>query len=82
MAEVFFTRRARRDLDHLDPMRGQRILRKIRAYAADPLTHAKKLTDARIGTFRWRIGDHRVIFDFEQGTVIILRVGDRKEIYS
>jgi mRNA interferase RelE/StbE len=55
---------------------------KIRELAGDPLAGAKKLTDPRIGSFRWRIGDYRAIFDVERETVVVLRVGDRKDIYS
>jgi mRNA interferase RelE/StbE len=39
------------------------------------------LTDPEIGTYRFRIGDYRVIFDLEGNDVIVLRVGHRKEIY-
>jgi mRNA interferase RelE/StbE len=82
MAEVTFTRRAMRDLDRLDPAIRRRILAKLRELAGEPLASAKKLTDPRIGTFRWRIGDYRAIFDIEEETVVVLRVGDRKDIYS
>ncbi|HEX9732057.1 MAG TPA: type II toxin-antitoxin system RelE/ParE family toxin [Thermoanaerobaculia bacterium] len=58
------------------------MLMKIRELAGDPLAGAKKLTDPRIGSFRWRIGDYRAIFDVERETVVVLRVGDRKDIYS
>ncbi len=82
MAEVVFTRRARRDLDRLDPPVRRRILRKLHDLASDPLASAKKLTDSRIGTFRYRIGDYRVIFDLADEKVVVLRAGDRKKIYS
>jgi mRNA interferase RelE/StbE len=39
------------------------------------------LTDPEIGTYRFRIGDYRVIFDLEGNDVIVLRVRHRKEIY-
>lgn len=81
MAEVVFTRRAGRDLDRLSPPVRQRILKKLHDLASDPLASAKKLTDPRIGTFRYRIGDYRVIFDLVDERVVVLRVGDRKEIY-
>ncbi len=82
MADVLFTRRGKRDVKRLDPPVRRRILKRLQDFAADPLTPAKKLTDSRIGTFRYRIGDYRVIFDFIDGQVVVLRVGDRKEIYS
>ena len=82
MAEVVFTRRGRRDLNRLDPPVRRRILLKLRDLASDPLAPARKLTDSRIGMFRYRIGDYRVIFDFSDEKVVVLRVGDRKEIYT
>ncbi|MEM7354924.1 MAG: type II toxin-antitoxin system RelE/ParE family toxin, partial [Acidobacteriota bacterium] len=33
-------------------------------------------------TFRYRVGDYRVIFDLADEKVVVLRVGDRKKIYS
>ncbi|ACK42565.1 hypothetical protein Dtur_1287 [Dictyoglomus turgidum DSM 6724] len=32
-------------------------------YAVDPLKYARKLISQKIGTYRFRIGDYRVIFD-------------------
>lgn len=81
MAEVVLSRRAVRDLDRLDPPDRKRILDKLRQLATDPLQHATKLTDSRIGSFRQRIGPYRVIFDFEADRVTVLRIGHRREIY-
>ncbi len=82
MAEVVLTRRALKDLDRLSSAVRRRILTKLRQLAEDPLVGARKLTDPRIGTFRYRIGAYRVIFDFVEEQVVVLRIGDRKEIYS
>lgn len=81
MAEILLTRRAMRDLDRLNPQVRQRILGKLRDLADAPLASARKLSDPRIGTFRYRNGDFRVIFDFQDETVAVLRIGDRKDIY-
>ncbi|MBI2008817.1 type II toxin-antitoxin system RelE/ParE family toxin [Candidatus Saccharibacteria bacterium] len=48
----------------------------------DPLSRAVKLSDPRQGTYRWTIGDYRVIFDVHRRKVIILRVQHRGEIYK
>jgi len=45
------------------------------------LKHASKLTDPALGTYRFRIGDYRVIFDIEEKEIVVLRVGHRKDIY-
>lgn len=81
MAEVVLTRRAVRDLDRLDPPDRRRVLDRLRELAADPLQNARKLTDPRLGGFRYRIGSYRVIFDLEDGRVVVLRIGHRREIY-
>lgn len=43
MAEVLFTRRAKRDLDRLDPTRRRRVLSKVRDYAEDPLAYREEV---------------------------------------
>ena len=58
-----------------------RLKAKLLAHATDPLRHAVKLTDRSIGTYRFRIGDYRIIFDIANDEIIILAVGHRREIY-
>jgi mRNA interferase RelE/StbE len=50
-------------------------------FEEDPLIHAEKLIDSRFGTYRFRVGAYRVIFDLEGNDLVVLRVGHRKEIY-
>ncbi|MBU1178168.1 type II toxin-antitoxin system RelE/ParE family toxin [Patescibacteria group bacterium] len=65
----------------------KRIAEKLRFYIvqSNPLQHAKKLKDSRLGTYRFRIGNYRVVFDIDdQGNItilIILRIKHRKEVY-
>jgi mRNA interferase RelE/StbE len=47
-----------------------------------PLEHAEPLTDSKLGSFRFRIGDYRVIFDSEGHDIVVMRVGHRREIYK
>ena len=47
----------------------------------DPLKHAEKLTESRMGEYRFRIGNYSVIFDVEGNEIVVLRVGHRKDIY-
>jgi len=82
MAKVVLTRRALKDLEKLDAQAKRRILEKLRLNAQDPLEHSVKLTDSKLGTYRYRVGDYRIIFDLEGETLIVLRVGHRREIYS
>lgn len=58
-----------------------RIARKLKEYAKEPLKHARRLIDPKIGGYRFRIGDYRIIFDIDAYTIVVLRVGDRRSIY-
>lgn len=66
----------------LDKNTQERIVQKITHYSSNPLHFARKLQDSRIGNYRFRIGDYRVIFNIESDQLIVLRVGDRKDIYK
>lgn len=60
-----------------------RIDEKLKIYSSqeNPLRFAEKLKDTKIGDYRFRIGDYRVIFDIDNKKIIILKVGHRKDIY-
>jgi mRNA interferase RelE/StbE len=51
-------------------------------YKDKPLDFAETLKSSDLGTYRFRIGDYRVIFDIEGNDVVVLRVGHRREIYK
>lgn len=74
---IIFTRRALKDLENLDKSEKSRIAEKLREYAQEPLTYARKLIDPKIGTYRFRIGNYRLIFDIEDNNIVILRIGHR-----
>lgn len=78
---VLYTRRAARDIAGLDAVVRKRIGNAIFRFVDEPLDHAERLTSRRLGQYRFRIGDYRVIFDLHGTTVVILRVGHRREIY-
>lgn len=81
MSDVLLTRRAVKDLDRLEPPVRARIVRSLRDLASNPLRRARKLSDPRLGTYRLRVGDWRVIFDIDGDSVLVLRIGHRREIY-
>lgn len=80
--EVVFTNHALKDLEKLDQQVKDRIITKLKEFKEEPLTHAKKLTNPKLGSFRFKIGDYRVIFDLDDSVIVILRVGHRKTIYK
>lgn len=78
---LLYTQTAQKDIQKLDTVAKKRIAKKLTQYAQDPLSYAKKLTDPKLGTYRWRIGNFRVVFDLDQKNIVVLRIGHRREIY-
>jgi len=62
---LLYTLRAVRDIERLDPQIKERIGKTLLRYERDPLKYAEKLTQPAIGSYRFRIGDYRVVFDLE-----------------
>lgn len=80
--KILYTSSAIRDIKKLDTTTKKKLKRKIEDYSPKPLHYARKLVDSRLGTYRWRAGNHRIIFDIDKNNIVILRVGHRKEIYK
>lgn len=78
---LIYTRLAIRDIDALESTVKHRIGKTLLRYERAPLTYAEPLKDSNLGSYRFRIGDYRVIFDLEEDEIVVLRVGHRKEIY-
>ncbi len=79
MYKVLLTQRALKDLDALENHDRIRIIKKLKEYASKPLRDIRKLESPKIGTYRFRVGDFRVVFDGEN--LVVLRAGHRKTIY-
>jgi len=79
---LVYTKRALRDIEKLDIVVKKQISSKILLLAKNPLKNAKKLIDFRLGQYRWRIGNYRIIFDIEESNIVVLRIRHRKEIYK
>ena len=78
---LVYTRRACKDIQGLEEKTQKRIAKILLRYSEDPFKYAEKLTNSRLGNYRFRIGDYRIIFDLEESDISVLRVGHRKEIY-
>lgn len=78
-----FTPQALRDLKKLPKDIQKRIIKKLDFYifSMQPLSFAEHLIDYKIGQYRFRIGDYRVIFDLEGESLVVLTLGHRKDIY-
>lgn len=83
--DYYFKSSAIRDLKKLPKPVIRVILNKLDFYTKtkNPLRFAKPIKDKSLGSFRFRIGDYRIIFDVDSkgNRIIILAVGHRKDIY-
>ncbi|HGJ65802.1 TPA: type II toxin-antitoxin system RelE/ParE family toxin [bacterium] len=79
--KLVYTQRAAKEISKLSNDIKERIRKSLEKYAGNPFLYANKMVDPALGTYRFRVGDYRVIFDIENDEIIILRVGKRDEIY-
>ena len=79
--KIVYTRIAVKDIEKLDKVAKKKLKVKLENYSRNPLVHTRKLIDTKIGTYRWRTGNYRVVFDIHGKTIVILRIGHRREIY-
>ena len=81
---VLFSKNAYRNLEKLEKAIQKRIIDKTEFYFSqkNPLSHAEKMKDTRFGLWRLRIGDYRVLFDVENDSAFILKIGHRREVYK
>jgi mRNA interferase RelE/StbE len=81
--EIVFKPAAQRDLKNLPPKTQNRLLQGIMVLAENPYSQGVEKLARYDDLFRLRVGDFRVIFEVHEAEVVILivRIGDRKEIY-
>lgn len=85
--EIRYSRHAVTFLQKTENVIRKRIIGKIKKNATtSPLANAKELSGVFSGLYRYRIGNYRVIFEYnESGELIILtilKIGHRKDIYK
>ncbi len=87
MWKVELDARAAKELRNLDRQHQTRIVRFLReriATAEDPRRLGKPLKGQSVPLWRYRVGAFRLICTIENETfvVLVLRVGDRREVYN
>ena len=73
------------DLRILERKTRKKIITRLKEHLTeDPANLEKPLRGIFKGLYRYRYGSHRIIYaiDYKAATVIILRIGDRKEVYD
>ena len=74
---------AERQILKLEASVRRRIFKKLEALAINPRpAGVEKLT--AVDAYRVRVGDYRIIYDIddETTTVVVHKVGDRKDVYT
>ncbi len=69
------------DLDSLAEKLRTQVLRKIERLKSGLHGDIKRLRRADVA-YRLRAGDYRILFDVEGDTIVIRRIGDRKNVYD
>lgn len=80
--QLLYTQSAQKDIKKLDGVAKKRLKVKLEMLSTDPIYYSKKLVHSDLGTYRFRVGDYRIIFDLDGKDIVILRVGHRREIYN
>lgn len=83
MTKIAYSNSALKSLNRLPTETSALIRKKIAQYAAEPASLAanvKRLKGSRY--LRLRVNDYRVVFNVEKGAMLILAVGDRKDVYD
>ena len=82
--QVLFTPRAERELESLPEAARRRIAKKIDALAEEPRPSGIKKLRGHDNSYRLRAGDYRVLYTIEDRvvTVVVVRVGHRRDIYE
>jgi len=83
MAEIEWTQDAINDLDKLDINIAKRIFNKMTWLAENFDNIIPEPLEGKFkGTYKYRVGDYRVVYTIEQNTIIVQFVGNRKDVYK
>ncbi len=83
MKAIVYLRSASKELLGLGASARERVVVKLKQYAADPASLANQVKALKgVAALRLRIGDYRVIFRSEADRIVVLRVGHRRDVYE
>ena len=78
-----FKTKALKQLKKLDKRVQKKIIEKMDQISREEVLYSnKRLTKFKIGSYRLRIGDYRLIYDIDGKMITVLMLGHRKEIYK
>lgn len=76
--------RVEKELDRIAPIIRKTVIEKIYGLRNWPkVTQVERLKGGRWGVcYRKRIGDHRVLFQVVNDEIVVIKVGNRREVYE
>lgn len=78
-----FKPKALKQLKKLDKAVQRKIIEHLDKISIEEvLLRTKRLSSFKLGSFRLRVGDYRIVYDIEGKMITILLLGHRKEIYK
>ena len=80
--KIVFEKSVLKELKNIDYNFSKRIVNQVKYDLAFNPGKDKALTGNHKGLFSYRVGDYRVIYKIEQESLLILRIGHRKDIYK
>ena len=78
---IIWDEKASKKLYKLEPIISRRIVKKVGELKENPYTKDIIKLKGEEG-FRLRVGDYRIIIAIEKGTILVLKIGHRKNIYE
>ena len=81
---IVFASSSKKDLDKLDQTTRKRIAKKLQFFIdqEDPLTHSRQLVHSSIGSYRFRVGHYRIVFDLDGNVLQVVSIKHRKDVYK
>lgn len=79
--EISWRDGALKDLDKLEVILRKRIVRKVLDFAEGGSFHGVKRMQGYDNLYRLRVGNYRVVFEFEDNMIVVTKVGHRGKIY-
>ena len=78
-----FAASARRDIKKLDLATQRRLAKKMQFFISqsDPAAYAKPLIHSKLGSYRFRVGHYRIVFDIKDDNIMVLSVKHRRDVY-
>jgi mRNA-degrading endonuclease RelE of RelBE toxin-antitoxin system len=77
---LIFTNQFVKDFEKLSRQNQKRVRRALDGVRSAPY-RGRRVKGAKMGRYRWRVGDLRIRYDIEEMEIYLLRVTGREDIY-